>query len=170
MTGAKVGRGVLLLVLVGLVGAAGGFGLGYKWPIETLQELFTPYEPPSRFGWTILTQSDQPRYEMLKARVDDEVVLMGGFYTVDTEATSRVERLDLVTGEFTRLSDMPVTLTHAHPVVVRDTAWIVGGFVGDHPGPATDEVWRYSMADDTWEAGPPIPAPGGGGVMAALED
>jgi len=162
--------GLLLVVLVGAAGTAGGFVVGYKWPIETVEEWLASDAPPTRFGWSVFAESDLPRYEMGKVRIDDEIFLFGGFYNVETQASARVEVLDLVTGEFSRREDMPVALTHAHPVVVRDTVWVVGGFVGDHPGPVTDEVWRYAPADDRWLEGPSLPAPRAGGVLAARGD
>ena len=85
---------VLLLVgMVGAVGAAGGFTIGVRWPIETIEEWFAG--PPSEMGWSDLTESDLPRYEMVKTRIGEDLILMGGFFGEDTEATSRIERLGL---------------------------------------------------------------------------
>ena len=48
------------------------------------------------------------------------------------------------------------------------TIWLVGGYVGDHPGPGTTHVWKYDTATDTWSAGPDLPAARGAGAAALL--
>jgi len=37
-------------------------------------------------------------------------------------------------------SDMPAHLTHANAATDGKRIWLAGGFKGDHPGSATDEV------------------------------
>lgn len=162
--------GVLVVLAVAAVAAGMGFVVGYKWPIETVTDLFETEGPPARYGWEILAETDLPRYEVLAVRDGDELLLFGGFHSEATLASRRVEALDLSTGTFTRRSDMPVGVTHAHPARIGDTLWLAGGFVGDHPGPTTTDVWRYSLSADAWTPAPPLPAERGSGLLAARGD
>lgn len=169
----KIGNRAIVawLLSTGVIVACVAFVIGRKWPIETITNLFasadaTVASPP----WSTFARSDLQRYEMMRVQVGSKVYIFSGFYTPDTKATARVESLDLLTGKWARLADMPVAVTHATPVNVRDTVWIAGGFEGDHPGPATARVWRYAITSDSWSEGPPLPAPRGSGALVAAGD
>ncbi len=172
MTESRRGN-VLRLVIVALVGGAiavaAGFVVGRRWPIERL-ERFLNRPPQAIMGWTDFTTTDLPRYEIARAVIGDTLFVFGGFWTADPKATNRVDALDLNTGTWSRRNDMPVAVTHANAVVVRDTVWMVGGFEGDHPGPTTARTWRWDPRADRWSEGPPLPAPRGGGALVALGD
>lgn len=158
------------VAVIFLLGSAAGFNLGRRWPLARLERLRTKLfrEPP--LGWTIAARSDLPRYELLRVVHGTSLYLFSGFYTDDPRATARVEVLDLVTGKWLRKHDIPQSLTHTPPVLLRDTVWFVGGFEGDHPGPATTRVWRYDLASDRWSNGPALPAARGGGALVAMGD
>jgi N-acetylneuraminic acid mutarotase len=153
-----------------LIASGAGFIVGRKWPIDSLERLFAGKRDPVTSGWTIFARTDLPRYEMIRVKVDRQLFVFGGFSTNKTEATARVEVLDLTTGAWQRKADMPVALTHTTGAFVRDTIWIAGGFEGNHPGPATARVWRYAIATDLWSAGPALPSPRGGGALVAFGD
>lgn len=159
---------IVVLVGGGAV-AATGFAVGRRWPIERLERFMNRQAPPLN-GWTDFTTTDLPRYELARAVIGDTLFIFGGFWTADPKATARVDALDLMTGNWSRRNDMPVAITHANAVVVRDTVWIVGGFEGDHPGPTTARVWRWDRHRDRWSEGPPLPAPRGGGALVAAGD
>lgn len=159
------------LSLTAVLFTGGGFVVGYKWPIETVTHLFEPYmEEQLPTGWSAFATTELPRYESLKVRRDSMLYVIGGFYSAATKASPRVESLNLRSGAWTRLQDMPVSVTHANAVLLHDTVWIAGGFEGDHPGPATSRVWRYATATDTWAPGPPLPEPRGSGTLVAYGD
>ena len=44
----------------------------------------------------------------------------------------------------------------------------MGGFVGDHPGGSTEAVWVYDTTTDTYQPGPPLPAPRAAGTAAIV--
>ncbi len=155
------------LVLTAMLVGAGSFVLGRKWPIETITRVFADRAVALPPEWSTFAQSDLPRYEMIRVRDGATLYLFGGFYSAKIEATPRSESLDLTTGKWTRLTDMPVALTHATAAIVRDTVWIAGGFEGNHPGPATARVWRYSVTGNAWSQGPSLPQPRGGGALVA---
>ena len=61
------------------------------------------------------------------------------------------------------MGNMPKALTHAAVVVTSATqAWLIGGYVGNNPSPATTHVWIYDSTTDTWTAGPDLPQAGAG--------
>ncbi|MEO5799590.1 MAG: kelch repeat-containing protein [Gemmatimonadales bacterium] len=166
-------RGLLVLAGIGVVlllGSAGGFVVGRRWPLARLERLRVKLfgKPPE--GWSVAARTDLDRYEVMRLLHGSSLFLFSGFVTDDQKVTSRVEALDLLNGVWSRKRDMPQTLTHASPVVIRDTAWFVGGFEGNHPGPATTRVWRYAINDDAWSNGPPLPAARGGGALVAVGD
>jgi hypothetical protein len=132
-----------------------------------LQSLgFTPPPPPP--VWREFARTDLPRYESSRIAMGNTVYLLGGFWTADPKATARVDALDVTSGTWRRMKDMPVALTHAPAVAVDGTVWLAGGFEGDHPGPATARVWRWEPGTDTWTPGPSLPAPRGGGALVAM--
>jgi hypothetical protein len=84
--------------------------------------------------------------------------VFGGFTSGATlETTARSDAYDAAGGSWQRVPDMPVAVTHAPVVVDGTTIWLLGGYVGDHPGPATAQVWKYDVAAARWSAGPPLP-------------
>ncbi len=166
----RVWAALALIAGGALVSSGAGFIVGRKWPINALERLLARKRDPVTPGWTMFTRTDLPRYEMIRVQVDSQLFVFGGFSTNKTEATARVEALDLTTGAWHRKADMPVALTHATGALVRDTIWIAGGFEGNHPGKATARVWRYAVATDQWLEGPALPSPRGGGAVVALGD
>ena len=63
---------------------------------------------------------------------------------------------------------MPVAITHLNPAVDGTAIWFAGGFLGNHPGPTSNAVWRYDTVTDQWSAGPPLPAARGGGGLVRV--
>jgi hypothetical protein len=64
---------------------------------------------------------------------------------------------------------MPTQVTHLNPAIDGGTVWFAGGFKGKHPGPVTDEVWKYDLAADTWSPGPPLPEPRAAGALVVVD-
>ena len=59
-------------------------------------------------------------------------------------------------------------ITHGAVAVDDSTIYIAGGFVGPHPGPQTDHVWKYDTVTRTWSAGPALPGARGAGALVRL--
>jgi len=111
-----------------------------------------------------------PRVEAGALVIDDQIWLSGGFFSASLQTTDDVHVLDPLTGVWNHVTDMPSPLTHqgmAFDPAAREI-WIVGGFVGDHPGPVTLDVWRYNVDTDVWSAGPDLPAIRGAGGFVEL--
>ncbi len=158
------------LLLMSVFWAAIGFALGDRFADGVRRRIaaFRTVAPPT--GWSVVSVTDLPRYEFARIPLGDSVLIIGGFHSKETKASLRVEVLHLATGAWTRRRDMPVGITHATPVRLGDTVWIVGGFEGDHPGPATRRVWRYSISSDAWLEGPSLPSARAAGTLVAIGD
>ena len=133
------------------------------------RELWSGWFGPTRFeAWSSLEPAPLTRFESAVAVFDGRVYLFGGFRNADIQASSEVWVYDPRDQSWTRKTDMPSLVTHMNLVVLNDTGWIAGGFLGDNPGPATEQVWRYDRHQDRWSPGPPLPEPRGGGALAAM--
>jgi N-acetylneuraminic acid mutarotase len=98
--------------------------------------------------------------------VNGKLYIFGGYINTQIQATTRSDMYDPSTGKWTRIADMPEPLTHTGVAVHGTTIWLVGGFVGDHPGPGTTHVWRYNTLSNTWSRGPALPEARGAGAAA----
>lgn len=107
-------------------------------------------------------------YDVVSAVVDDQLFVFGGFFGPQVLATRRLDRYDPQSDSWRSVADLPVAVTHAPAVVVGREVWVLGGFVGDHPGVISDAVWRYDVDFDTWAPGPPLPQAVAAGAGARL--
>ncbi len=174
MPSRSVLRLALLTVALGCTAAA-AFVVGRRWPIARLDALLARLRPSvaaaALLPWQVTDTLPLTRYENGAALIGHELYFLGGFYNEATQATDRVDVLDLAQHRWRRGAPLPEPLTHGNVVVLGDTAiWVVGGFKGDSPGPTVAATWRYRVAADQWVAGPPLPAARGGGGLAALGD
>jgi Ca2+-binding RTX toxin-like protein len=120
--------------------------------------------------WNEVSPSPQVRGEAQGAVVGGKLYVFGGYvnFSPCCPATTRSDVYDPATNAWTRIADLPEPISHAPVVVDGDTAYLLGGFVGDHPGPSTDHVWKYDTATNTWSEGPPLPerrGAGGGAIV-----
>ncbi len=153
--------GSLVILIVAVA-----FETGRRWPIEFFDALWSREPgPETSTPWTSVASMVYPRYEPGAIIVGRRLFVFGGFRNHDIQTTDRVDILDLDTGTWSTGATMPQPLTHFNPVLLGDTLWIAGGFVGDHPGPPTTAVWQYLIPDDRWVAGPPLPEPRGSGLL-----
>lgn len=117
------------------------------------------------FSWNLRADALEDRVEALGAVVAGRLYVFGGFSTRDLLISPFVDVYDPVADSWARLGMMPTPISHAMPAVDGETVWIAGGFVGNHPGPATAQVWKYHVPSNTWEPGPALPEPRGGGAL-----
>ena len=156
---------VAISMLVGAV--AFGFLAGRRYPFAFLD----PYLPKPKgfFQWTTLAPAPLPRYEAAVAEVDGSVYVFGGFHNDATQATRTVHVYEMKANRWIARGEMPEPFTHANAARIGNSVWFAGGFVGDHPAPTTNHVWRYDVPSDTWHAGPPLPEERGAGALVALD-
>lgn len=106
--------------------------------------------------WLSVSPMPVAKLESCSCVLDQKLYTFGGF-KFRLKATPRVDVYDLETDTWSRTADMPRPVTHFKPIVDGRYIWIAGGFVGDHPGWVTDEVWRYDVDNNIWEAQPSLP-------------
>jgi len=119
--------------------------------------------------WTSAAPSSGTKNEGQTAVVNNKLYVFAAF-TEGLNILDFTEMYDPVRNQWEVLSPMPVPVTHVGNVVVGEEVWFAGGFVGDHPGAATDVVQIYNTLHDTWSTGPSLPAPRGGMAMALIDN
>lgn len=125
--------------------------------------------------WKTENPSTTKRFEGLSALVGSNLFLFFGFEEYHAHShgligSSHVSLLDTDSMTWKRLNDAPFTGTHLSSSVDGELVYFVGGFEGNHPGPAVDNFLIYNTQDDTWKFGPAIPQKIGGGVLGKLEN
>jgi N-acetylneuraminic acid mutarotase len=122
--------------------------------------------PDGYAAWRKGMRSKVPHREAAVVAADHKLFVFGGFYTPDVKTTAAIEVYDPAADRWSRLKPMPSPpVTHLTAARDGDTLWFAGGFLGDHPGPATDQVWQYRLSIDSWEPGPPLPGLRGSGFL-----
>ncbi|WP_412029784.1 Kelch repeat-containing protein [Deinococcus yunweiensis] len=144
-------------------------------PIPSPVEVVTPPTPTPvptvPLVWMAATASPSTLYEGQGAAVEGRLYVFGGFFENRNRqpmATRAVRVYDPANDQWTTLRDAPDAVTHAGVAVDGTNIYVAGGFLGDHPGPQTDHVWRYDTRTDTWTALPPLPSGRGAGVLVRL--
>jgi hypothetical protein len=126
--------------------------------------------PDVSYKWLDPANAPLGRYEAAGAVVNDKLYVFGGYKNTQIQVTGRSDVFDPATDTWTRLADMPEPLTHAGQVVHGTTVWLIGGFVGNNPGPGTSHVWKYNTLTNTWSRGPSLPVARGAGAAAIVGD
>lgn len=124
--------------------------------------------PSDYLSCEAVASSPIPRFEAASAIVNGKLYVFGGFIDRRLRADGRSDFFDPNTGNWAQISSLPAVVTHAGVAAANDEVWLVGGFAGDHPGPATSDVWVYDVAADSWSPGPSLPEPRAGGGLVLL--
>jgi N-acetylneuraminic acid mutarotase len=126
--------------------------------------------PPitSAFSWESRAKAPVARAESQGAVVGSKLYAFGGFTSTAYNATTRSDVYDIGSDSWLPLPAMPEALTHAGVAVDGEVIWLVGGYVGNDPGPATQSVWKFDTTNQTWARGPSLPAPRGAGGTAIV--
>ncbi len=121
--------------------------------------------------WKAVASAPTVRAESLGGVVNGKLYSFGGLYADSSAhilATSRADVYDPITDTWTQLNDEPEPITHAGVAIDGTTIYFVGGYIGNHPAPATAHVWKYDTLTDTWAAGPELPVARGAGAAAIV--
>jgi N-acetylneuraminic acid mutarotase len=124
------------------------------------------------FTWATKSPNPLVRFEAVGGAAGGKLYQFSGYYTCCAKilATPECDAYDPATDKWSSLANIPQPISHSGQVVDEDNAahpifWLAGGFLGDHPGPSTTEVWKYDIVNNSWSSGPPLPAPRAGGVL-----
>jgi N-acetylneuraminic acid mutarotase len=161
----------LFVFLAGLcVGMAVTVG-GWRWLYPQLVRIrmYVYYAKPF-FPLMVEPAADNfvGRYAAQAIVSHGKLLMCGGFSSEDLKATAVCEAYSPVRNAWERVADMPTPVTHAGIAEAGGAIWFAGGFVGDHPGPTTSEVWKYHPDTNSWSKGPPLPEKRAGGALVAL--
>src|SRR5260370_6770354 len=116
------------------------------------------------FVWTTKTPNSLVRFEAVGGAAGSKLYQFSGFYTCCSSilATTQCDAYDPATDIWTSLPRIPQAVTHSGQVADTDNAnnqifWLVGGFLGNHPGPTTNQFRKYRITTKPWPDGPPLP-------------
>jgi N-acetylneuraminic acid mutarotase len=99
---------------------------------------------------------------------EGNLYLISGFRPPHERIEPSTWRYNPAADMWTELAQMPVPVTHAGVGVAGTEAWVVGGFLGNNPGPATTRVQIYETLTDHWRDGPPLPGHSASAAAAML--
>lgn len=87
-----------------------------------------------------------------------------GFYDHYRHMDATSEVYDPAADTYTLLAPIPAdaAMTHEKVVLVDNTVWLIGGRVGQNPGPLTSAIWIYNITTDSWSKGPQLTDPATG--------
>lgn len=120
------------------------------------------------FTWNTAAPSPLERFEAQGAAANGKLYVFGGFFNSSIDVTTRSDVYDPASDTWTQVADMPEALTHSAVVVDGQSIYLTGGYVGDHPGPSTDHIWRYDTITNLWSGALSLPAPRGAGAAVLL--
>lgn len=110
MPSRSVLRLALLTVALGCTAAA-AFVVGRRWPIARLDALLARLRPSvaaaALLPWQVTDTLPLTRYENGAALIGHELYFLGGFYNEATQATDRVDVLDLAQHRWRRGARFP---------------------------------------------------------------
>lgn len=121
------------------------------------------------FVWREAAPCPVARFESLGVVFDEKLWVMGGFVSADLRVTPRIDIYDPATDTWERGPDLRGSETHFGAFVRDGEIWMVGGFSG-WPARVMSDVWRYRPATNEWFMSPPLPEPGAGAAVAAVDD
>ncbi|UZO82526.1 malectin domain-containing carbohydrate-binding protein [Aquimarina sp. ERC-38] len=120
-------------------------------------------------AWNNLANGPLEKLESQSAKVNGKLYTFSGFLD-NLKITNATEIFDPKTNTWSKGAPIPVSVTHAGKAVVGQDIWIIAGFIGNHPGTATDKVQIYNTQKDTWTEGPSLPNPRGSGAAAYFNE
>jgi N-acetylneuraminic acid mutarotase len=87
-----------------------------------------------------------------------------GFYDSTLHILSNSEVYNPAQNTWTLLNPIPAgkAASHQGVLLIDNTVWHIGGRVGNHPGPLTNEIWIYNISSDSWSQGPSLVDPATG--------
>lgn len=123
--------------------------------------------------WTELPNIKNARFEASAVQYQGDVYAFNGFgQSIKVEPT--VEKLDADTLTWSVIGETSIELgnavTHNGIVLNGNEVWIIGGRVGNHPGPVTADVWKFNLDSRVWTPGPTLPVPGAAGGAALVNN
>lgn len=122
---------------------------------------------------TSLPATVKARSEASVAEYRDDLYVFNGFGP-KVKIENTIEKFDVATRRWSVIGTTSVeqgtAVTHNGLVRNGKDVWLIGGRVGDHPGPVTNKVWIYNLDSQAWRRGPDLPFPSAGGGAALVNN
>lgn len=124
-------------------------------------------------SWVDQSPMKKPRSESSAVSYNGRIVVFNGF-APNIRIENTVEQYNPSSGAWSIVSTTSAGLgnamTHNGIVRVGNEAWLIGGRIGNHPGPVTDNVWIFNLDSYNWRRGPALPIAGAGGGAAVVNN
>lgn len=165
-------KGIKRTLLVLLLTACSSDNGMERSDTSTPEPLVAPVVPvrfsSSDCSWTEGPPSALSRLESQTALIGNRLYTFSGFED-GLKISPETEIFDLNTSTWASGAPMPLAVTHMGAALVDGKVWIVGGFVGDHPGEAVAAVQIYDPNTDSWSRGPDLPSARASGALVYSE-
>ena len=124
------------------------------------------------FSWQTMAPIPEARYEAQGEIVDGVLYIFSGFNTTspNINAIASTYAYNIASNTWQRKADMPEVVTHAPTVATGNIIYLIGGYVGNHPGASTNHVWKYDTVANSWSRGPDLPQPRGASAAAIINN
>lgn len=111
--------------------------------------------------WETTAPGPAPRVEAAFAQFGSRLFVIGGYQTLDN-ALSRIDVLDLDSGQWLDTFPLPQTIAQTHSGVVGDGTthiYFISGQLGPQCSPATPTCAALDTRERSWHPLPPLPSP-----------
>ncbi len=120
-------------------------------------------------AWQQVAPAPINHIEGATAVVDGKIYIFSGFTDAALNPSNRTDVYNPTTNVWETIATprvvTPFAASHIQAASDGQFIWVVGGFEGQHPGTAVVNSWRYDTVNDTWQAGPDLPAPRASGSV-----
>ena len=163
------------IVGIVLIGIFALFQVSFSFAaLKNTQQIMQVNAPTATtlFSWNTKAPIPEARYEAQGEIVNGILYIFGGFNTTspNIDAIGTSYAYNITNNTWQRKADMPEVITHAPTVAAGNTIYLLGGYLGNHPGPATTHVWKYDTTSNSWSRGPDLPQPRGASSAAIINN
>lgn len=124
-------------------------------------------------SWSNHSPMKKARSESSAVSFNGQIYVFNGFGP-GIRIENTVEQYNPSNGSWNIISTTSTGLGNAvtHNGIVRVGAdvWVIGGRIGNHPGPVSNKVWIFNLNSRNWRPGPSLPIPGAGGGAALVNN
>lgn len=121
--------------------------------------------------WSTVAPSPIARSETQSVVVDGKLYVFGGYINTTYTPTRRADVYNPINNTWTRITDLPIELTHSGTAVDGKNIYLAGGYPAKPTGGqrfTTQDVWEYNVETNTWSSMPPLPQARGSGGLEIL--
>jgi N-acetylneuraminic acid mutarotase len=131
------------------------------------------FQPISLGGWSSSASAPSVRADAAVASVEGKVYVFGGLR--DSSLVPKTRAIDVYNPATNKwksgVGETPVAFSHVATAVDGNDVYFAGGILGNGKKriESTDDVWKYSVSDNTWTELPELPGSRAAGSMVLLD-